>query len=106
MSRHRLSSRSDLPRPVVVSCGWDAPLQTFFLQVEAAEPGPDEDPILLWMGADWREQPDPGQILEAAARWAEFPPGLAAILAREGDADRRDERPPLLAALSAMRRGS
>ena len=106
MSRHLLTSKPDAPRLARVSCGWDAPLQTFFLQVEAGEPGPDEDPVLLWMGADWGEHADPAAILDAAEGWAVVPPDLAQTLAAERDADRRAERPPLLAALNALRRRS
>jgi hypothetical protein len=88
-----------------VTCGWDGPLQTFFLQVEAIAPTSDDNPIVVWMGADWREHLELGPILKAAALWALIPPGLAETLKAERDSDRRASPPPLMAALNAVRRG-
>jgi len=102
MSRHDLLPLSDLARPVEVSCGWDAPLQTFFLQVMPAASETETRP-LLWMGAGWREHLDPTPILAAARFWAIVHGDLEAQLITEQAADLRPAKPPLLSALDALR---
>lgn len=104
MSRHTLTPRTDLANPVAVTCGWDGPLQTFFLQVDALEPADSDDAMLLWLGTDWREVTAPAAILTAAALWAVLPPDLADNLTAERDADRRPGPSPLLAAWRGQRR--
>lgn len=103
MSRLDLSPRPDLPFAVEITCGWDGPLQTFFLQVEAIEPADPDDALLLWIGTDWREVTDPAEILTAAAPWAVVSDDLAAELAADQAADQRANLPPILAALRRPR---
>ncbi len=103
MSRHALAPRPDLAQRVEVACGWDGPLQTFFLQVADLDASEDEDGVLLWMGTRWREHDGLAPILAAAAAWADFPPDLVRRLGEERSADQRAQPPALLAALNRGR---
>jgi hypothetical protein len=48
MSRYRIPS---LNPSLLVTVGWDAPLGTFFLQVENPDAG-DDGRVMLWIGTD------------------------------------------------------
>lgn len=74
MSRYEFAGREP---GVKLALGWDAPLGTFFLQIESEE---DDEP-LLWHGGQYGECPEPGSLVTLARRWSnEVPAGLLARL--------------------------
>ena len=54
MSRHTIPS---LVQGLTVVVGWDNPLHTYFAQVSRDNAAEDEDPLVLWLGAE------PNQVL-------------------------------------------
>lgn len=53
-----MSSRHSVPSSmegVIIHCGWDNPLMTFFGIVQWSDQVGDADPVLLWVGGNARE---------------------------------------------------
>ena len=90
MSRHVVEHRQD----ILVSFGWDRPMQTFFAQAEDFSKEPDEQ-LLFDMGDKFR----PYQSLEA------FCEAFAAALIGVGISDFPSLSQAELARLEADRRG-
>ncbi|MDE1905785.1 MAG: hypothetical protein KGH75_04975 [Rhodospirillales bacterium] len=99
MSRYEFQGR-DARHTIAV--GWDNPLQTYFAQVsQPVEDEDEEDPIILWIGAD-----RPGEILsveDLASQLAPFA-DLAPELLAELRADRSEKinQPPTPAQQQAI----
>jgi hypothetical protein len=91
MSRHCFPG--DKPG-VTVAIGWDAPLATFFLQVEREE----DDELLIWHGGRYGECGEPGPLLVLARQWSSQMPDslLAWLLTDELAAPAQPRRPGLI----------
>lgn len=105
MSRHSLEP---LSCRYSVAIGWDAPLASFFLNVEDHTVDDEKkDPILVWLGADGiGSEPEPDGVLEEASRWARVPIDLRPTLLRDREVEGRQlDRPgvPLVVALQPRR---
>jgi hypothetical protein len=83
MSRHTLTPL-DGKENLTVVVGWDPPLRTYFAQVmdftAENEDADDEQIDHLWIGTDWDEIQQPGQVLDAVRPYATVPADLAAAL--------------------------
>jgi hypothetical protein len=88
MSRHELAPHPD-HGATTVTVGWDAPLDTYYVQVFAG------DSVLLWYGTSPHEVADPRVVLTAARLYADLPDGLAEqlIADRAAEGDRFSSRP-------------
>jgi hypothetical protein len=75
MSRYEFQGR-DPQHSVAV--GWDNPLSTYFAQVSRpVDDDDEEDPILLWVGADRpREILTPEDLARHLAPFADLPPEM------------------------------
>ena len=73
---------------LLVTVGWDRPLQTFFAQVE--RPGCDSDDLVLWLGTRYREHTRPETMAAALSPYADLEPP---ILDRLGAAGAKAEKP-------------
>ena len=97
MSQHQLIPRD--PRHDV-TIGWDPGLANFFLQVldrKVKERNEDEDPFIVWLGADgYDTEPDVNPVLEEAERWAFIPRGLRISLLTDHKREGTRPRPRLL----------
>jgi len=81
MSRHTIPS---LVHGLIVVVGWDNPLHTYFAQVTRDDAAEDEDPLVLWLGAE------PNQVLYPQDLIAPLAP--YAILADDTIAQLRTDR--------------
>jgi hypothetical protein len=50
--------------------GWDNPLQTYFAQVSRDDAAEDEDPLVLWLGAEPNQVLDPQDLIAPLAPYA------------------------------------
>ena len=82
MSRHDIPARR--PR-TEVTVGWDAPMQTFFAQVEDLDAPDDADPLLLWIGSEPREIAEPEAMIVPLVPYAELTAELLTELRRDRD---------------------
>ncbi|MBI0536979.1 hypothetical protein D9599_15520 [Roseomonas sp. KE2513] len=82
MSRHELPARQ--PR-TEVTVGWDAPMQTFFAQVENLDAPDDADPLLLWISLEQREIAEPEAMILPLAPYADLTVDHLAELRRDRD---------------------
>jgi hypothetical protein len=71
MSRHNIPAK--LPQYSAV-VGWDAPLMTFFAQVEEENPADEDDAVVLWLGGQDREYTRAEDMIEPLAPYAELTP--------------------------------
>lgn len=82
MSQHHLTPKNPTAISYVM-VGWDRPLNGFFGQVLANEPGDDgEDNYLVNIGC-WEGITDPQVVLDAVAEYAEIPDELLDTLRGE-----------------------
>jgi hypothetical protein len=104
MSRHTIPARD--PNLTIV-VGWDNPLVTYFAQVARPEDPDreDDDPILLWVGANPREVITVEDLARHLAPYADLTPEVAEQL-RQDRAARLGQAPTAIqqAALAAIRR--
>lgn len=84
MSRHEIpAKRAD----VIVSVGWDSPLQTYFAQVEQKDPSDEDEGILLWVGGSPKEIQTPEALAGALAAYADLSAETIAALRADFVAD-------------------
>lgn len=93
-------SRIEIPRKnpdLLVTVGWDPPLQTYFAQVGRHQ-GSDSDDLVLWLGTRFREHTRPEDLTPALSRYAELKPATV----RQLHEDRHAEPAPHSPVMEAL----